>query len=411
MSGACAHVPVLSTEHRKLKVDLSSVPPNTKSSQTMAESAVVLHQESLEEAVRTEDVISVLEHIDQLAKQRMTVSLLTTTKVGKTVASVKGTEALEQAHGKASTLLKKWKALVRSQQEPEDEDAPASKRAKVAIPDISTAAPQCGSVSSYQALLRRQGKTGSDCKDPPNMPPPEVRVLPPQPVMKRQTDDTLLADDYPNFTPNLTPAEVLQMGSFGGTYFRPIESAVTGSSYSAKDVISEYPDKWFEGLNKNTQVCSSRYNKDVNRYGVKCGGSLGMWESSGWISALDPYGTDSYTCIYAHLRCMHSLQGHGMVMNSCLILHSSRRASGWFQWYCRFYLGRRCSDDERQVQRWLSGHGPKGRFRLQLMNKVIKANTKVDNVAISPVIRQTCQHWGYLLNQRDLDTYRELKGL
>ena len=72
--------------------------------------------------------------------------------------------------------------------------------------------------------------------------------------------------------------------------------------------------------------------QDVNRYRVKCGGSLGMWESSGWISALDPYG--------------------------------------WFQWYCRFYLGRRCTDDERQIQRWLGGHGPKGRFRLQLMNKV-----------------------------------------
>ena len=39
----------------------------------------------------------------------------------------------------------------------------------------------------------------------------------------------------------------------------------------------------------------------MNKYGVKCGGTLDMWESSGWISAIDPYG--------------------------------------WFQWYCRFYLG------------------------------------------------------------------------
>ena len=53
----------------------------------------------------------------------------------------------------------------------------------------------------------------------------------------------------------------------------------------------------------------SRHSMGVNKFGAKCGGSLGMWESSGWISSLDPYG--------------------------------------WFQWYCRFFQGRRCSDDER----------------------------------------------------------------
>jgi hypothetical protein len=58
------------------------------------------------------------------------------------------------------------------------------------------------------------------------------------------------------------------------------------------------------------------------------GGNLDMWESSGWITHIDPYG--------------------------------------WFQWYCRFYLGRRCSDDERQINRWLKTTGPNGSFRITL---------------------------------------------
>eukprot|EP00656_Telonema_subtile_P036462 TRINITY_DN4044_c0_g1_i1.p1 TRINITY_DN4044_c0_g1~~TRINITY_DN4044_c0_g1_i1.p1 ORF type:complete len:160 (-),score=25.78 TRINITY_DN4044_c0_g1_i1:125-604(-) len=158
------------------------------------------------------------------------------------------------------------------------------------------------------------------------------------------------------------------MGSFGGTYFRSITSAVTGVEYG-KEVVMEYPADWFKGLSVRKHLCSQQYNKDVNRWGVKCGGSLDMWESSGWISALDPYG--------------------------------------WFQWYCRFYLGRRCTDDERQISRWLSGHGPAGRFRRQLMNKVIAAKAKATDAKVSPVIRQTCQHWAYALTQEDLDEYKE----
>ena len=33
---------------------------------------------------------------------------------------------------------------------------------------------------------------------------------------------------------------------------------------------------------------------------------------------------------------------------------------GWFQWYCRFFQGRRSEDDERQIQRWLKICGPTG---------------------------------------------------
>ena len=88
-----------------------------------------------------------------------------------------------------------------------------------------------------------------------------------------------------------------------------------------------------------------------------------MWESSGWINAIDPYG--------------------------------------WFQWYCWFYLGRRTSDDERQIKRWNSAASEKsGRFRRQIENKCRNAGLRIDDTSISPVIRQTLQHWGVDLREK-----------
>ncbi|CAM9421325.1 unnamed protein product [Sphacelaria rigidula] len=132
-------------------------------------------------------------------------------------------------------------------------------------------------------------------------------------IPKRNKQGQLVFPDHPKFRPNLTPKEVMQMGSFGGSYFRPIRSSVTNMSY--KDVWKEFPSDWFEGLNIKRQVANPMYLDSVNKYGVGCGGDLHMWESSGWMRPCDPYG--------------------------------------WFQWYCRFYLGRRCDDDDRQISRGL----------------------------------------------------------
>ena len=90
-----------------------------------------------------------------------------------------------------------------------------------------------------------------------------------------------------------------------------------------------------------------------------------MWETSGWIKEIDPYG--------------------------------------WFMWYCRFYLGRRCHDDQRQIGRWKNCAGPKGRWKNNLIGKIARAGVGYDNHAISPVVRQTLQHWGYRLTQKDFD--------
>lgn len=62
-----------------------------------------------------------------------------------------------------------------------------------------------------------------------------------------------------------------------------------GQKYSS-EVYKEFPSDWFKGLNIKTQITSLLYHNEVNTYKVKCGGSLEMWESSGWIHKQDPYG-------------------------------------------------------------------------------------------------------------------------
>ena len=66
-----------------------------------------------------------------------------------------------------------------------------------------------------------------------------------EPIPKRDTEGRLLFSDAKDFRPNMTPKEVLQDGSFGGTYFRPIKSAVTGLRYNK--MWNELPQDWLEG--------------------------------------------------------------------------------------------------------------------------------------------------------------------
>jgi hypothetical protein len=191
----------------------------------------------------------------------------------------------------------------------------------------------------------------------------ESDVKPP-PV--RDSLGRLIFADHPEFTPNLTPREVLQAGSFGGTYFRRIHSGVTGETY--QDAWTEFPPDWYEGLDLKRHVASQEYSNAVNRYKVSCGGDLHMWESSGWISPVDPFG--------------------------------------WFQWYCRFYLGRRCSDDARQISRGNGVISATGRWRVNLINKCLASPTPLEvavrDVTIAPKVRQLLLHWGYRLTLEDL---------
>ncbi len=179
--------------------------------------------------------------------------------------------------------------------------------------------------------------------------------------MGRSIGDEISFSDWPDFRPNMTPREIFSEGSFGGTYWRPIFSSVISQRLSNQHL--EFEDWW--GDIDERLLTSESYDKNANRLGVSCGTSLEMWEKRGWIREQDPYG--------------------------------------WVQWYCRFYKGRRSPDDDRQIRRWRAFAGEKGRFRNQLINLVISRETSHDDVSVSPVIRQSLQHWAYRLNIRDFE--------
>jgi len=101
---------------------------------------------------------------------------------------------------------------------------------------------------------------------------------------------------HPDFRPELTPAEMLRLGVFGGKYMT--------------DCREEFPDEWFE----EARLCHERHDPELNFFGVNASQPLSVWRKKGWIYHEDP--------------------------------------RGWFQWYCRYYTGRRCPDDERQIKRW-----------------------------------------------------------
>ena len=112
-----------------------------------------------------------------------------------------------------------------------------------------------------------------------------------------------------NFGANKTHVEVTTTSAFGGTYFRDIYSGVTGKWYK------KYWKEFYQLKYIDQKFYWSDYNDvSVNRYGVKCRTLLRFLENKGWINKIDLYG--------------------------------------WFQWYFRYWLGRRSEDDERQVNRW-----------------------------------------------------------
>ena len=185
---------------------------------------------------------------------------------------------------------------------------------------------------------------------------------------KRNNKNELIFEDvigkYPQFKPNLSPEEIFRLGSFGGTYFRPITSTIVNKKL--KNQHTEFKKHgWFKNLDISKYVTNKEPNIKLNKYGVKSGTSLEFWESKGWIKKIDPYG--------------------------------------WFQWYCRFYVGRRSPDDDRQLNRWIKFAGEKsGRWRLRLINMCKKKKATHDDYNVSPVIRQGLQHWAYVITKDDL---------
>jgi len=381
-------------------------------------------QPSKNDGISTSRCVELLRSLDGVTKaEKITIAILNETKIGlclnkllKTFRRYKRSSTDESEKEELAVcidmcqgMLNYWKEAVKeersnhgngsssSSSSSSSSDNKTSISAKATKEGSSADTGLPGSVSDYRHRLVGQKK--EMYKDPPVLPPQSIAIEADYcPLPKRSSNGELsfvlsnhqiessnqissskLLQFIKDFKPNRTPEEVLRAGSFGGTYFRPIVSSVTNKRYNATSVLKDTVEaEWITNLKHRTMLTSSTYNASINKYKVKCGGSLGMWESSGWIADSDPYG--------------------------------------WFQWYCRFYRGRRSADDERQISRWLKSAGPRGRFRSQLCNKILAqgkngcGTEKLNDFTISPVIRQTLLHWGLEITESVLIKHAKRVG-
>ena len=138
-------------------------------------------------------------------------------------------------------------------------------------------------------------------------------------------------DFHPDFRPDLTPAEMLALGVFGGKYMT--------------DCRPEFPASWF----KNAQLSPGRRDPSLNWFGIDASQPLSVWRAKGWIHPDDP--------------------------------------RGWFQWYCRYYRGRRIpGEDQRQIGRWKA-------MRRHISQ--LRAHCDPGDRWCRPRQRQALLHWAY----------------
>jgi hypothetical protein len=110
------------------------------------------------------------------------------------------------------------------------------------------------------------------------------------------------------------------------------------------DCRDEFPASWFAGA----KLCATRHDPELNYFGVNASQPLREWRRKGWIHPQDP--------------------------------------RGWFQWYCRYYMGRRSTDDERQIRRWraIARHAA-----------AVRKNCLPGDLECRPRQRQALLHWAY----------------
>ena len=135
----------------------------------------------------------------------------------------------------------------------------------------------------------------------------------------------------PGFRPELTPKQMLRLGVFCGKYMN--------------DCRNEFPANWFARarLSKAGRDCA------LNLFGVDASQPLSVWRKNGWIHPDDP--------------------------------------RGWFQWYCRYYMGRRNSiEDDRQIKRWKA-------IRRHIAQ--IKRRCEPGDLTCRRRQRQALLHWAY----------------
>ena len=134
-----------------------------------------------------------------------------------------------------------------------------------------------------------------------------------------------------DFEPDLSPKQMLELGVFGGKYMT--------------DCKNEFPKDWFT----KAKLCHERHDPELNFFKVNASQPLSVWRAKGWIYKDDP--------------------------------------RGWFQWYCRYYMGRRLpEEDKKQIKRWKAIRRHIGQIKNNCLPGDLNCRRKQ---------RQALLHWAY----------------
>lgn len=138
-----------------------------------------------------------------------------------------------------------------------------------------------------------------------------------------------------DFKPQLSPRQMLELGVFGGRYLR--------------DCRREFPVTWFYRAKLHPEGRKG-HDRRLNYFSVEASQPLSVWQKKGWIN-------------------------------------NDHDPRGWFQWYARYYLGRRLPfEDRRQIQRWLA---------MKRHISQLKQNCRLGDQSCRPRQRQAILHWAY----------------
>lgn len=133
------------------------------------------------------------------------------------------------------------------------------------------------------------------------------------------------------FRPQLSPRQMLSLGVFGSRYMT--------------DCKKEFPAEWF----KNARLSPGYHNPQINYFKTDASQTLKVWRQKGWIAPDDP--------------------------------------RGWFQWYCRYFMGRRIPGyDEIQIKRWRAAKRHAAQIKKHCAARDLNCRRRQ---------RQALLHWAY----------------